>query len=250
MGENTLFYSDLNKKTQEAIDAVNATNNPAFIVNKDSLQKTVLLNHLIYEKMVACMPLEEEQTRLEELEKAYVRFLLLIASLIDTHESYLVGHAERVAMLSCAVAEELGMSEKLVEEVRIAALLHDIGEIIVPTDILQKPGKLTPEEIEIIHQHPRIGAELLAPIKNYTGIAEIIHSHQEKYNGSGYPRGLKGEEIPLGARIVSVVSTYDALTNIRLHRETGNHDFAFDEIRRCNGTDFDPTIVEAFYNIF
>jgi len=249
MGENTLLYSDLNKVTQDAIDAISTTNNPVFII-QDNLQKTVLLSCLSYEKMLAGVSVEGERARIEELEAAYIRFLLLAATIMDTHESYLSGHCERVAMLSCAVADGLGMSEQEINDLQLAALLHDIGEIVVPTDILQKPGKLSKEELDIIHQHPRVGAELLAPIQNYKNIAEIIYSHQEKFNGSGYPRGLKGEEIPMGSRIISITSTYDALTNLRLHRETGNHDLAIEEIRRCSGIDFDPQIVDVFLRIF
>jgi HD-GYP domain-containing protein (c-di-GMP phosphodiesterase class II) len=249
VGDSTLSYSNLDKPIKEAIDAVSTTNIPAFIM-ADGEKKAVILNRLMYEKMLAHSAGETDQGNVDDLEEAYVRLLLLVSASMDNHASYLAGHTERVAMLACAVADELGLEEGEINDIRMASLLHDIGELVIPIDIMHKVGKLTPEEIELVRQHPRVGAELVSPIKGYANIAELIYSHQERWDGSGYPSGLKGKDIPIGARIIAVASAYDALTNVRLHRETGNHSQAFQELQRCSGSHFDPEVVEAFLRIF
>ncbi len=126
------------------------------------------------------------------------------------------------------------------------ALLHDIGKIGVPDEILRKAGPLTDEEWELMKRHPELGAEIVAPVKKLVDVAPIIRSHQEKFDGSGYPDGLRGEEIPLGARILAVVDAYGAMTDERVYRKARSHEEALAELRRCAKTHFDPEVVDAF----
>ncbi|GEM_PF-6932810 len=245
MDTQSLSFNELSKNIKEAIEAANSTHKPIFITY-DGLPKAVLLSNNEYEAMLA----SKDGQRVAALEEAYIRLLLAVASAMDTHESYLAGHTERVAMLACALAQEMGMRDEEINELRLAALLHDIGEVVIPIDILHKSGKLTESEFDVIRQHPGVGAEFVSVVPRLAGVADVIHAHQERYDGQGYPRGLKGKEIPLHARIIAVADTYDAITNIRLHRESGNHLQAIAELERCSGKGFDPDIVAAFGKIF
>jgi response regulator RpfG family c-di-GMP phosphodiesterase len=160
------------------------------------------------------------------------------------------GHTERVAILACDTAEELGCTEDEINDIRLASQLHDIDEIIIPIEIIQKTSPLSQDELAIIRQHPKSGADFIAPIKKLAHIAEIIHTHYENYDGSGNLRGLKGVEIPLGGCIISVVNTYDAITNVRLHRDSHVHPQAVVELEHGKGTTYDPKVVEAFPYLF
>ena len=128
----------------------------------------------------------------------------------------------------------------------MGAILHDIGKIGIPDAVLNKPGKLTSEEYELMKQHAAIGARIVQSVGALQGVVPIVRYHQERYDGSGYPEGLKGEEIPIGARIIGVVDTYGAMTEDRVYRATPGHDKALDELQRLAGKQFDPTVVEAF----
>jgi putative nucleotidyltransferase with HDIG domain len=188
--------------------------------------------------------------QLKDLQDTYIGLLLTLASNMDCHEAYIGSHSERISILATSVAEELGCPLEEMENIRMAALLHDIGEAYIPPYILQKSSRLTDEEWMIIKEHPRIGAEFVTHIKKLEKVAEIIHSHHEKYDGSGYPDKIKGEDIPLGSRILSVVDAYDAMTNLRIHRQASSHQEAIDELKRCCGTFFDEKVVEAFIKLF
>lgn len=188
--------------------------------------------------------------QLKDLQDTYINLLLTLASNMDCHEAYVGSHSERISILATSVAEELGCTLEEMENIRMAALLHDIGEAYIPPYILQKSSRLTDEEWLIIKEHPRIGAEFVTHIKKLERVAEIIHSHHEKYDGSGYPDSIKGEDIPLGSRILSVVDAYDAMTNLRIHRQASSHQEAIDELMRCSGTFFDAKVVEAFIRLF
>jgi HD-GYP domain-containing protein (c-di-GMP phosphodiesterase class II) len=128
----------------------------------------------------------------------------------------------------------------------MGAILHDIGKIGIPDAVLNKPGKLTNEEYELMKQHAAIGARIVQSVGALQGVVPIIRYHQERYDGSGYPEGLKGEEIPLGARIIGVVDTYGAMTEDRVYRATPGHYKAIEELQRLAGKQFDPTVVAAF----
>ncbi|RME42828.1 MAG: GAF domain-containing protein [Chloroflexi bacterium] len=185
----------------------------------------------------------------EQLEESYLETVLALAKAMDARDAYTSDHSARLAVWAEATARELGCCDAEVEIIRWGTLLHDIGKIGVPDDILRKPGPLTDEELEVIRRHPEIGAEIVAPVRKLAEVAPIIHAHQEKWDGTGYPDGLKGEAIPLGARIVAVVDAYGAMTDDRVYRKAMSHEEAVAELRACAGTQFDPQVVEAFLRV-
>jgi putative two-component system response regulator len=160
-------------------------------------------------------------------------------------------HAERVGLLSSQIASELGMAPAEVDLIRRTAPLHDVGKIGVPDAILRKPGGLTPSEYQLIKTHTVIGAQILGGSRHriLQVAAEIAESHHERWDGKGYPRGLKGEDIPLSARIVSVADTFDTIVHMRPYKEALPIEAAIAEIARCAGDQFDPGVAEAFQAI-
>lgn len=180
----------------------------------------------------------------------YQSTLKVLANALDAKDSYTHGHSQRVAEYSVAIASELGMLSKEKDDLEFAALLHDIGKIGIRDNILCKPGKLTDEEFKIIQLHPVMSAEILAPIDFLADKIPIVKHHHERYDGKGYPSKLKGEEIPLGARIICVADTFDAMTSNRSYRKGLPAETALEELKRCCGTQFDPAIVQAFLSVF
>ena len=149
-------------------------------------------------------------------------------------------------MYSLIISQELALEENYMEEIEIAGLLHDIGKIGIPEDILRKPGKLTDEEYNTIKLHTEYGKKILNGIKKLSTISLWLSSHHERWDGRGYPSALTGKEIPLPARILAIADTYDAMTSNRSYRTGLSHETAVEEIKRCAGSQFDPEIVEAF----
>jgi PAS domain S-box-containing protein/putative nucleotidyltransferase with HDIG domain len=188
-----------------------------------------------------------ENARLyEELEEAFVETVLALANAMDVRDSYTSEHSQRMAALAVEVGRKLGSSHSELEALRWAALLHDIGKIGVPDDILLKPSSLTRKEYETIKRHPELGASIVSPVKKLNKVAPIIRGHQEWFNGKGYPDGLKGENIPLGARILAVVDSYTAITDERVYRLARSHAAAVDELRKGSGSQYDPKVVDVF----
>lgn len=182
----------------------------------------------------------------EQLEENFVQTILALANAMDARDTYTRGHSERLAFLASMTLKELTSDEELIQAINWAAMLHDIGKIGVSDSILLKPGKLTSEEWLIMKQHPEIGGKIIEPVKKLAEVAPLVRSHHEKFDGTGYPNGLKSIDIPLGARVLSVVDAYCAMVDDRVYRKAIPHQQALAELLRCAGTHFDPQVVSAF----
>jgi HD-GYP domain-containing protein (c-di-GMP phosphodiesterase class II) len=185
----------------------------------------------------------------EDLQRAYVEFVGSLANALDARDRYTAGHSHRVSELSCATAMELGVSAREMDEIRIGALLHDIGKIGIADTVLQKPGKLTEEEFALIKQHPEIGRRILEGVQGFAPYLGAVEFHHENWDGSGYPKGQSGEETPLAARIIHVSDAYDAMTTDRPYRSGMSHDRAISILREFAGRQFDPRVVAVFTNL-
>jgi len=186
---------------------------------------------------------------LREVEESYRFTLEALAAALDAREHETQAHSQRVREYASALAERLGLQGEELIHVGRGALLHDVGKIGVPDSILLKPAKLTPQEWIQMKRHPQVGHEILRVIKFLEPAAEIVLTHQERWDGAGYPSGLRGTEIPLGARIFGVVDTLDAMTSDRPYRKALSFEAAWEEVRRCSGSQFDPRVAEAFLSI-
>jgi len=180
------------------------------------------------------------------LTRAYVQFVGSLAQALDARDAYTAGHSRRVSEYSYAIAKAMNLAEDELEIVRVGALLHDLGKIGISDLVLQKPGRLTAEETELIRQHPVIGKRILENVQGLEAYVGVVELHHENLNGTGYPRGLKGEETPLAARIVKVADAYDAMTSDRPYRRGKSHAEALAVLRSVAGTEMDPQVVEAF----
>lgn len=184
-----------------------------------------------------------------EIEANYLGIVLSLAKAIDAKDTYTGNHSQRLAEMAMAVGKALGINGGLAEDLHWGALLHDIGKIGVPDEILVKPGPLTRQEWAIMKRHPLLGAQILELVPRLAGAARIVRYHHEWWNGEGYPEGLRGEAIPIGARILAVVDAYSAMTDNRVYRPALTHADALAELRRYGGIQFDPRIVDAFLKI-
>ena len=186
---------------------------------------------------------------LKDIASTYQNTLLALVSALDAREHETSDHSQRVVEYTSAIAARLSIRGLELDEIGRGALLHDIGKIGVPDAVLLKPGKLTPEEWVEMRKHPDIGHQMIEPIKFLATPATIVLSHQERYDGQGYPRRLHREEIHIGARIFSVADTLDAMTSDRPYRKGTSFANAITEITRCGGSQFDPDVVAAFLDI-
>jgi putative nucleotidyltransferase with HDIG domain len=183
------------------------------------------------------------------LERSYDITLEALGDALDLKDAETEGHSKRVTAFTIAIARAMGLSKEEINVIARGAFLHDIGKMAIPDSILRKPDKLTPDEIAIMREHCASGYHMLKKIPFLQQASEIVLSHQEHFNGTGYPRGLKGEEIPLGARIFAVADTLDAITSDRPYRPAQSLTAARKEIQRCSGTQFDPQVVEIFLSM-
>lgn len=222
--------------------------------------ETIQLFEVYVEQAVAVMSnlilKEVLNIRNRELEKMYASVnknyrdtINTMRQIVDAKDIYTRGHSDRVSAYSVEIAKAMGKPEDFVERVRIAGLFHDIGKIGIPDSILQKPGALTPEEYARVRAHPAMGKSLLSSMSSLEEILDIIESHHEKIDGTGYPYGLKGDEIPEEAKIISVADTFDAMTSKRTYRDSMSLEEAVAELKRCSGKQFEAEIVSVFLDI-
>ncbi|MEW6719682.1 MAG: HD domain-containing phosphohydrolase [Thermodesulfobacteriota bacterium] len=191
-----------------------------------------------------------ERRALEETADAHRETIAALASSLDLRERETGLHSKRVQEYSLLLARRMGIGEgSVMESLEMGALLHDVGKIGIPDGVLLKKGALTGEEWEMIRRHPELGASLLQRIPFLSGAREIVRFHHEKYDGTGYPRGMKGDEIPIGARIFAVVDVFDALTMERPYKTALSYRAAADTIGTDRGRHFDPAVVDAFLGI-
>jgi response regulator RpfG family c-di-GMP phosphodiesterase len=184
-----------------------------------------------------------------ELQETYHTTLEALGSALDTRDVGTESHSRRVHGYALATAREHGVPQDQLGDLAHGVLLHDIGKIGIPDAILLKPGPLTPEEWKVMRRHPEIGKALVERIPFLRGAVPIVWSHHEKWDGSGYPRGLRGDDIALGARIFMVVDAFDAITFDRPYSKAKPFDVAKAEIKRCSGAHFDPRVVESFFRV-
>ncbi len=185
----------------------------------------------------------------EQLEKAYLESIETLRYTVEAKDSYTKGHSDRVSAYSVLIGEKLGLSKEELKTLKIGGLFHDIGKIGVSDAILLKNTKLTDDEYSEIKNHPAIGKHILSNATIFKDLIPIVYHHHEKYDGTGYPEQLKGENIPLLARIVAVADSFDAMTSNRSYRSERDLDYAKSEIERCSGTQFDPVVANAFLDI-
>jgi putative nucleotidyltransferase with HDIG domain len=189
------------------------------------------------------------RSTMQDLERSYDITLEAMGDALDLRDEETEGHSRRVTAYTIALAEAFGLDSEDLRVIARGAFLHDIGKIATPDAILLKPGRLTPEEMTIMKEHCTRGYEMVRKIPFLREAAEIVYAHQERFDGTGYPRGLQGEQIPLGARIFAIADTLDAMTSDRPYRKGTSFAAANREIALCAGTQFDPRIVEVFLNM-
>lgn len=179
-----------------------------------------------------------------EMNYEYHELVDCITSALDARDPYTGNHSERVSDMACVLCRYLGLSERETQEIHIAAHMHDIGKIGIPDSVLLKPSRLNDYEWEIMKKHPQIGADILAKSKHFGRIAAIILHHHERYDGRGYPFGAKGEEIPIGARIIAVCDSIDAMASARAYRKALPLEVCYEEIEKNTGVMYDPKIAK------
>ena len=185
----------------------------------------------------------------DDLRRLFTGSMKALAQALEAKDEYTQGHSARVAEESVNIARRLSLSDAEIQRIWLAGCLHDIGKIGINEAVLNKPGKLNEEEWDLIKQHPVVAGKILGPIPELSDIIDIIVHHHERYDGSGYPDGLEGSSIPLGARILSVADAYDALTSRRSYRAALARDEAYRILEDAGGTQFDPVIMRTFLNL-
>ncbi|MEK7369608.1 MAG: HD domain-containing phosphohydrolase, partial [Planctomycetota bacterium] len=207
-----------------------------------------LENSLLFKKLEES--LEERKQDLEKLRKALGGIIRVLVATVETRDPYTAGHQQRVAHLARAIAAEMGLSLGQIEGIRMASAIHDIGKIAVPAEILSKPGKITETEFDIIKTHPQVGYDILKGIEFPWPVARIVLQHQERLDGSGYPAGLKGDEIITEARILAVADVVEAMASHRPYRPALGIDKALEEISKSKGILYDANVVDVCVRLF
>jgi putative nucleotidyltransferase with HDIG domain len=210
-----------------------------------------LENRAYQTNLEALVTARTEQLRkaIGTLERSYDITLEALGDALDLKDAETEGHSKRVTAFTIAIARAIGLSSDQIRVIARGAFLHDIGKMAIPDAILRKPGALTPDEVVIMREHCYRGYQMLRKIPFLAEAAEIVYSHQERFDGTGYPRGLKGEGIPLGSRLFSVADTLDAITSNRPYRPAQTLDAAIEEIQKWSGRQFDPEVVKVFVSM-
>ena len=199
------------------------------------------------EKITAQMAVALDNAHLyEEMRSLFINTVTSLANAIDAKSPWTKGHSERVMHMSAALAKEMGLDEAMIERVRLGGLLHDIGKIGIIEALLEKPEALSEDEFPPMRLHPEKGVAILAPIEQLRDVLPGILCHHERFDGSGYPKGLKGTSIPLESRIIAVADSFDAMVSDRPYKKGFSREEALSELRKCAGRQFDPTVVESF----
>ncbi len=210
------------------------------------------LENLAYQtKLEALVSARTEMLRkaLADLERSYDITLEALGDALDLKDAETEGHSKRVTAFTIAIARAMELPQDRVRIIARGAFLHDVGKMAIPDAILRKPGRLSPEEQAIMREHALLGYQMLRKIPFLQEASDIVYSHQERYDGSGYPRGLKGDQIPLGARIFALADTFDAMTSDRPYRAAQSISSGRREIERNSGKQFDPEVVKVFLSI-
>jgi len=187
---------------------------------------------------------------LDSLKRAINTTIQVLVSALESRDPYTTGHQSRAADLACAITTEMGLDQDKIEGIRMASIIHDIGKLAVPTEILAKPGKLTDIEFLLIKQHSQTGYDMLKDVESPWPLAQIVHQHHERMNGTGYPKNLKGDEILLESRILAVADVVEAISSDRPYRPSLGIDFALDEIDKNKGVLYDDVVANACLNLF
>lgn len=220
-------------------------------INRLSARPFTVEDQRLFESLARQVGIAIENSRLyEEVKTTFFGTVATLAEAIEKRDPYTGGHVRRVVEVSLILGEELGLSVEEMETIHLSAILHDVGKIGIRDGVLQKHGPLSPEEMAHIREHPEIGAEILAHIKQLEAVIPAVRYHQERCDGLGYPEGLKGEEIPLASRVIAVADTFDAITTDRPYRPRLSDEAAANEIERGAGTQFDLDVVEAFLRAY
>ncbi|MBI5047779.1 MAG: HD domain-containing protein [Deltaproteobacteria bacterium] len=222
-----------------SLPAIDKIYNTKFYLVRDAYGKYLYSLHILED-------ITEARKADEHLHELFMAAMVSLSSAIEAKSPWTKGHSERVTEYAIRIGRTMGLPDDELERLSIAGLLHDIGKIGIYDGILDKTGPLTDDEYEIVKRHPGKGADVLSPIKQLAGIIPWIRGHHESYDGKGYPDGLKGDEIPLQARILSVADAFDSMIAERPYRETPGKEMAIEELKRFSGIQFDPKVVEAF----
>jgi putative nucleotidyltransferase with HDIG domain len=181
-----------------------------------------------------------------DVERTYVETIMALALAVEAKDTYSAGHSKRVGFYAMKIGEAMGLDEDMLRTLNDAGILHDIGKIGIKDEILLKATPLTPDEAKIMQQHSVIGEAIVKPVRSLQKVVDLVRHHHERFDGGGYPSGLKGEDIPLGARILAVADTYDAMMTDRPYRKRLTLEQTRIELRRHAGTQHDPSVVNAF----
>ncbi len=191
-----------------------------------------------------------ERQQMDKLIQSQKATAITLAKAIEKRDRYTAGHTDRVTEYAILTAKQMNWSEERMAVLELAGHLHDVGKIGVPDAVLNKPGKLTVEEFELMKSHPEIGEQIIRGIDFLEALVPYVLYHHERYDGKGYPKGLSGEAIPIEGRLLAVSDTFDAMTSSRPYRKQLDPERAIEEIKRCSGTQFDPNIVGVFLEMW